>query len=422
MREELSDKSDTGSGGEVMKHVIIGAGAAGISAARTIRMNRATDEIVVISADKAVHSRCMLHKFISGERNENELSFASSGFFEEYNIRWFGGVSVLGVDITQKRVEFDGGFESYDRLLIASGSESIFPPIEGLRKASNILGFRDLADAKLIREKAAKSEHIVILGAGLIGLDAAYGMVEMGKKPIIVEMAETVLSSNMDTHAAAAYQTKFEEAGCRFRLSEKVSKVLVDASGAATAVKLASGEQLVCDLLIVAAGCRPTTGYLANSGIAHEHGVTVDKHLETTAQGVYAAGDAAGLSSNWPDAVKQGEVAALNMCGLPAVYGDAPINKCTVNFFGIPSLSIGQFTQSQGDEVNSREDRRRYQKAIIRNGVPVGVILQGDISRGGFWQNLIVNKVNIAEIDKPTWKISLADKYEFDENGEYVAG
>jgi len=402
-----------------MKHVIIGTGAAGISAAKTIRERREDDEIVIISADDIVYSRCILHKFISGERDTGALSFLPDGFFEQNRIKVRSGVVVSHIEPDNKCVVFDGGSESYDRLLVATGAKSNFPPIDGLQGAKYVYGLRDLPDAEAIRKNAAHKDYIVIIGAGLVGLDAAYGLAEIVKKADIVEMVDSIISANLDKHAARVYQTKFEEAGCKFHLGTKAVKVITDASGDVSAIELDNGEQLPCNLLIVAVGVTPNTQLFENSGITTERGVSVNEYLETSAEGVYAAGDVTGLSESWPNAVLQGEVAALNMLGIETVYDDSFSLMNTINFFGIPSLSVGQFNPSDGDIVDSREDRNKYQKVIIRDGIPVGVILQGDISRSGFWQQLIKNKIDIAGVQKMIWNVSFADSYGIDENGEY---
>ena len=402
-----------------MKHVILGVGAAGITAAKTIRTLRSDDEIVMISTDESVHSRCMLHKFIGNTRSVAELSFVPDGFFANNNIRHCGGVSVSGIDPEQKVVHFGSETESYDRLLIATGASGTIPPISGLQGAKHVYTLSSLSDAKAIRTQAAKTDHIVIIGAGLVGLDAAYGLMEVGKMPVVVEMKDSILSSNLDARAAATYQAEFEKAGCLFRLGSKVSNVICDASGAVTAIQLDNAEQLPCELLILATGVRPNIGFLENSGIAHERGVTVDEYLATNVPYVFAAGDVTGLSQNWPSATEQGEIAAYNMCGVQTASDNIFLLQNTVNFFGIPSLSVGVIAPAESDEVYCLESHNKYQKVIIRNGVPLGVILQGDISRSGFWLYLIKNKVNISGISKPIWKISFADAYSLEANGEY---
>ena len=402
-----------------MKHVIVGAGAAGISAAKAIREHSKNDEIVIISTDDAVYSRCMLHHYISGKRSLSELAFVSDGFFEENNIRWLSGISATGIDKEKKQVIYDGGSESFDKLLIASGAQSAIPPIEGLREAKGVYGLRDLPDAKAIAEKATKAENIVILGAGLVGIDAAYGLSEIGRKPLVIEMSEHILPVNLDANAAETYQAQFNSAGTTFKLSSQLSKVSCDNQGEIKSVTLSTGEELPCDLLIVATSTRPNLQWLSESGITVERGVVTDKYLKTSADDIYAAGDVTGLSGTWPDAMAQGETAAMNMCGVPQEYSDFVPTKCTMSFFGIPTLSVGQFKPQAGDAEQSRESKGRYEKVIQRDGIPVGVILQGDISRSGYWQYLIKNKINTSSIEKPIWKVSFADAYSIEANGEY---
>ncbi|MCL2392905.1 MAG: FAD-dependent oxidoreductase [Oscillospiraceae bacterium] len=393
-----------------MKHVIIGVGAAGIVAANTISKHRPNDQIVMISADDAVYSRCMLHKYIGGGRSVEALSFVSPNFFEARNIVWRKGISVTGIDTAAKTVSFDGGTETYDKLLIATGAKSALPPIEGVKDCSGVYGLRDLADATAIRDKAAGAEKIVIVGAGLVGLDAAYGLIEMGKKPMVIDMAKSVLSANLDERAAEVYQTKFEEAGCVFRFESKVSKVRSDGAGNLSCMILGSGEEIPCDLLIIAVGINPESKLLPGKP---------DKYLKVGDDSVFAAGDATGLSSSWPSAMEQGEVAALNMCGIETVYEECLAQRNTVNFFGIASVSVGRFLATDGDTLDVRVDKGRYQKIVINDGVPAGVILQGDISRCGFWQYLIRNNVNIEKIPRSVWKVSFADAYGLNQDGEY---
>ena len=405
-----------------MKHVIIGSGAAGIYAAKTIRGQRESDEIVIISTDEAVYSRCMLYKFIGNERSETELSFLPDDFFEKNNIRHLSGITVTGIDTSGKNVLFESGKESYDLLLIATGSIGGIPPISGLKGAKNVCTLDDLPDAKAIKAKAPGSKNIIIIGAGLVGLDAAHGLLKMGKKPVVVEMANFVLPENLDAHAASTYQSEFEKEGCVFRLGSRVSSVGVNAGGAVENITLNDTETLPCDLLIVAAGKIPNIGFLKNSKINITRAVPVDQYLRTNIPGIYAAGDVTGLSGNWPNAVLQGEIAGHNMCGHQTEYDETLSRKTTINFFGISSLSIGTVTSSEGDVIHIREDRTRYEKIVTRNGTPIGVLLQGNIARGGFWQHLVKNEVNISDISKPIWKISFADAYGLEPSGQYVWG
>ena len=154
-----------------MIHVIIGVSAAGITAAKTIREKDADSTIVMISTDEHIHSRCMLHRYLSHERNEDTLSFVEPDFFENYNINWIKGAPVRTIDTEKQLVLLENGSsQPYDRLLIATGANSFIPPVGQFREANNVFGLRNLSDAQAIRPLADKAEKILIVGSGLVGM------------------------------------------------------------------------------------------------------------------------------------------------------------------------------------------------------------------------------------------------------------
>lgn len=403
-----------------MEYVILGAGAAGITAAKTIRKADKNGKITVISTDTQVHSRCMLHKYLSHERDAAGISFVDPDFFEKNQITWLQGKTVNRLDTQGKKVYTDQGDEvSYDRLLIATGAESFIPPVGNLREAENVFGLRHLRDAQAIDELAKNAENIVIIGSGLVGLDAAYGLMETGKKVSIVEMADQILPVQLDKTAAFEYQKRFEEAGARFYLGRKAADTIMGEDKNIHEIVLDNGEKLACDLIIVAAGVRSAVAGMEGEGIVIDRGIKVDDYLQTGAEGVYAAGDVTGLSGIWPNAQKQGETAALNMCGSHVEYTDRYAIKNTINFFGLVSMCVGVILPQEGDVVIAREDSRNYKRVVLRDGKVVGVLLQGDISHGGIWQYLIKNQISISGIKKDIFDLNFGDFYGIKDNGEY---
>ena len=403
-----------------MEYVILGAGAAGITAAKTIRKADKNGKITVISTDTQVHSRCMLHKYLSHERDAAGISFVDPDFFEKNQITWLQGKTVNRLDTQGKKVYTDQGDEvSYDRLLIATGAESFIPPVGNLREAENVFGLRHLRDAQAIDELAKNAENIVIIGSGLVGLDAAYGLMETGKKVSIVEMADQILPVQLDKTAAFEYQKRFEEAGARFYLGRKAADTIMGEDKNIHEIVLDNGEKLACDLIIVAAGVRSAVAGMEGEGIVIDRGIKVDDYLQTGAEGVYAAGDVTGLSGIWPNAQKQGETAALNMCGSHVEYTDRYAIKNTINFFGLVSMCVGVILPQEGDVVIAREDSRNYKRVVLRDGKVVGVLLQGDISHGGIWQYLIKNQISISGIQKDIFDLNFGDFYGIKDNGEY---
>jgi len=256
-----------------------------------------------------------------------------------------------------------------------------------------------------------------------VGLDAVYGILEAGeeKKIDVIEMAPRVLAINLDEHAAGAYQKLFEQRGVQFHLSRKM--VNTKSSGEyISSLELDDGTIIDCDMVIVAVGVSPAS-FDNGLELTERRAVKVNEYLETSVSGIYAAGDAAGLSGIWPNAKKQGDIAAYNMTGTKWAYDDLFAFKTTINFFNLPSLSLGLISPQEGDEVLVREDRENYRRLIIREGTPVGIILQGEIGGSGFWQHLIKNSIPIANIcsktGKSPWKISYADFFGLEDNGEY---
>lgn len=403
-----------------MKYVILGAGAAGITAAKTLRKGSKEDSIQIISTDDKVHSRCMLHKYLGHERDEKGLSFVPDDFFGENKIDWMPGHTVTKLDTASKQVILDGrDVVSYDKLLIATGAESFIPPVGRLREASNVFGLRHLRDAQAIDKKAEDSSAIAIIGSGLVGLDAAYGLMERGKQVTVIEMAEQILPIQLDERGAKEYQNRFEQAGCRFFLGRKAQDTLCGENGEINQLVLDNGEVIPCDMVIVAAGVRPGTAGMDGEGIRIERGIQVNDHLETDAPDVYAAGDVTGLSGIWPNAMKQGETAALNMMGADVSYTDTYAMKNTIHFFGLASLCVGVIKPEETDAVIAREDAKTYKRVILRDGKVAGVLLQGDIAHAGIWQYLIKNQIPIASIKKDIFDLNFSDFYGIQKNGEF---
>lgn len=404
-----------------MKYVIVGVGVAGIEAAKEIRKKDADGDILMISADAQIHSRCMLHKFIAGERDEKGLDFTELDFFEKYRIHWKSGVRTKKVCPEEKEIILDDGEHvSYDKLLLANGADSFIPPVGDLRKASNVYGLRNLTDAQAIVKEAEGAEEVLVIGSGLVGLDAAYGLLERGKKLTIVEMVEQILPVQLDAHGAAAYQELFEKAGVRFVLGRRASEAVCEEDGRIHKVKLDNGEELACDLVIVAAGVRPAISCLEGSGIDCERGITVDSHMRTSQEDIYAAGDITGRSGIWPNAADQGQIAGRNMCGMEVEYTDTFAIKNTINFFGLVTLCVGRIKPEEGDDIRIKEDRTQYKRIILKDGKVEGVLLQGNIANAGTWQYLIKNQIDVSRIEKDIFDINFADFYHISERGEYM--
>ena len=406
-------------------YVIIGAGAAGMAAAERLRLLKPEAAIVLMSVDEHSHSRCMLHKYLGGERDEAGLAFMPQDFFEEKKIFWGQGQRALAIDPANKRVKMENGYQPYEKLLIATGAVFGIPPIPGFRTASNVFGFRDLSDAQNMKETLERTgaKRVFIVGSGLVGLDVAYALIERGVQVTIAEMAERILPLQTDEISARAYQDLFEKAGAVFKLGIGASDSVVNENNEITAVKLSNGEEIPCDFVVCAAGVRPNIAFLEGSGLETERGLKVNEYLETSDPDIYGAGDVTALSGIWPNAMDQGRIAAANMTGQRQAYTDTFCIKNTINFFGLAMLSVGDVLPKDDTyEVYTKESRSVYKKAIVKDGVVTGVQLQGDIAHSGFWQYLIKNRVDVSELlkKKDIFELSYGDFYGMDDMGEYV--
>lgn len=406
-----------------MKIVIIGASAAGISAAKTIKASEPVTEVVIISKEDSVHSRCMLHKFLGHERDAKGISFIVEDFFEKNGITWLSNTTVIGLDAQKKTVKtHDNRDINYDKLLIATGASYFIPPIPGLRESKNVYGFRDLKDAQLLDSECNTARNAVVIGAGLVGMDAAVALLARGLKVTVIEMTQSVMSLQLDQKSAEAYQQLFEKNGTEFVLADKVVSVDVDEVGRGKTIHLASGKAIPADVIVIAAGVRPAFNFTEGSGITTDHAILVGDDLKTNIDDIYAAGDVTGIAGIWPNAMKQGRIAAINMLGEKLLYEDRYALKNTVNFFGLTTLSLGNINPEveENCDIFIREDRNNYQKIVMKKGVVQGVIIQGNIGGTGFWQYLIKNKIVVSSKNKDVFDLSYADFYGLDQStGEY---
>ena len=400
------------------RFVIIGA-----DAGQVLREFRPNDTVTVISIDEHVHSRCMLHKYLGHERDEQGINFVAADFFEKNDIYHISGQTVTGIDTAAKTVSYGEGYSvPYDKLLIAAGSAFFIPPIPHFREAPNVFGFRDLSDALKIDEAFAKGKRVFIVGSGLVGLDAASALCHRGAEEItIAEMAPRVMPLQTDDYAAGVYQKVFEDHGCRFLLGIGATDAVVDDGGSITEVTLSTGEHVPCDFIIMAAGVRPRIQIAQASGIKAERAIEVDDHLRTSAPDVYAAGDCTGLSGVWPDAMAQGKAAAENMAGIDTVYEKPYPFKNTSNFFGVTMLSVGRLDLTEGADVIVHRTPKEYKKAIVKDGRLTGYLSLGDISNSGLYLHLIKNGVDVSGKLDRIFRLTFADFYGINEkNGEFA--
>lgn len=407
-----------------MNYVVVGASAAGVNGVKYIRQLEPDANITLISKDEHIYSRCILHHYLEGIRDIKALEFVEDGFIEKNNINWIKGVSVEKIEPKQKELILsDGRTVSYDKVLLATGASTFFPPVKNLNDAKNVFGLRNLDDAIEIKEKAQYAKNIVVMGAGLVGIDALTGLLHYGKNLTLVEFKGHMLSIQLDKRAAKTYQDAFTNEGVTQYYDTAVQEVIMDETGAVKALALSNGLIIDCDFLIVATGVRSNVAFLQDSGIECDRfGLIFDEYGRTSDESVYGAGDISGRNPIWPAAVKEAIIAATNMCGHKRELTDFFASKSTMNFLHIPTMSLG--TPEPADEtykVEIEEDGQgNYKKIIHKDGVIYGALIQGDLSYSGVLTQLIREKINIDKVERSIFKIDYSDFFHLTDNCQFT--
>ena len=406
-----------------MAYVVVGASAAGINAAKTLREINKDIEIILVSKDEYVYSRCILHHFLDGRRDIEDLDFSPGEFFKKYDIKWMKGMEVTGIDTKEKKLKLDNGEDlPYEKVVLATGASSFLPPIENLRTANNVIGLRNLDDAIRIKEIAPKVKNIIILGAGLVGVDAMAGLLDYDAKVTMIEMGDRILPLQLDHYAANVYIERLKEEGVDFRFNVRAEKVIVDENNNPVAIKLNTGEEVPGELIIACTGVRSNVGFLEGSGIeCDKFGLIFNPKGETNVKDVYGAGDISGRNPIWPTAVKEGLIAANNMCNKDIYMEDFFGSKNTMNFCGVATMSLGTVikpddTYKEAVEVKGKD----YKKIIHKDGVIYGAIVQGDLSYVGILTQIIKDKINVDRVKKPIFQIDYSDFFNEKQNLEFV--
>lgn len=427
-------------------YIIIGSSAAGLSAAQTIRNIQPEREIIVLSKDKVIYSRCMLHKLLCGERSLESIEFESDTFFKDNRITFMPETEVLMVNEEERSLTLETGKKlPFEKLLIASGSEYFMPPIPNFRYAKNVYGFRSLEDVLRIRKgMELYGRHAVIIGGGILGLDVAYGLLKCGLQVTVLEKENRLMPLQADEYAAGVYENAFHAAGGRIMTGAAVKDSVIDMEEKIKSVLLEDGREIPCDFVVVATSVKPQmdflngtsiqalhmnyhihtvlSHYLRKTGVKVNKGLEVDRHMETNIPGIYAAGDVTGMSGIWPDARQMGQIAAHNMCGIPACREESFIEKNSVNFYGITMVSIGRVNADpQVYDILTHRSKGSYMKLVLREGCMEGALLLGNLQNCGVYQHLIQEHKSIEGLEKRLFKLSFADWYGIDEEtAEYM--
>ena len=296
---------------------------------------------------------------------------------------------------------------TYDKLLLATGGISFVPPIKGV-PASGVFSLRTIDDANAIKERAKKAKRLVLIGGGLLGLEAGNGLRKLGIEVSVVEFFSRLLPRQMDGPGAAMLQKQMENMGFKFYLGAKTQEIVSETDG--LEVNLEGGEKIPADMVLVSAGVRPEVTLAKSLGLEIDKGVKVDDCMKTGLDNIYAAGDLIEHQGRfygiWPASMEQGRVAGLCMAGKAAQYaGTVPSN--TLKVVGLDLVAAGDIdADGKMESVVKTDDAKNiYRKIVLKDNVIIGTILFGNINGSEQIQQAIKMQKNVG-----AFKNELADE------------
>ena len=405
-----------------MKHIILGNGPAGVVAAETLRRVAPADDILLVgNEDEPPYSRMAIPYLLEGNIDETGTYLRkTAGHFASLRIEQRRG-RVVAVNTEKQTILFeDGHFESYDRLLIATGSHPVRPPIPGIDLPQAQTCWT-LEDARAIAQMAQPGSRVLQLGAGFIGCIIMEALVSRGVHLTVVEMGDRMVPRMMTPEAGGMIKRWVEKQGVNVVTQAGVDRIEKGRNSPLT-VTLTTGDQLDCDLLIVAAGVAPNVAFLEGTAVHVAKGILVDATMQTSVPGIYAAGDVAEapdlfsgrhlVSAIQPNAVDQARIAALNMAGQPTeMKGVLAIN--VLDSMGMISSSFGEWQGVEGgdgvekaDEANGRYISLQFQGEILVGATSVGLtehvgalrgLIQGKTKLGAWKQKLLETPTRFVE-------------------------
>ena len=398
-----------------MKHIILGNGPAGVVAAETLRRVAPADDILLVgNEDEPPYSRMAIPYLLEGNIDEAGTYLRkTAGHFASLRIEQRRG-RVVAVNTEKQTILFeDGHFENYDRLLIATGSHPVRPPIPGIDLPEAQTCWT-LEDARAIAAHAQPGSRVLQLGAGFIGCIIMEALVKRGVHLTVVEMGDRMVPRMMTPEAGGMIKRWVEKQGVNVVTKAGVDRIEKGQNSPLT-VTLTTGEQLECDLLIVAAGVAPNVAFLEGTAVHVAKGILVDATMQTSVPGIYAAGDVAEapdlfsgrhlVSAIQPNAVDQARIAALNMAGQPTeMKGVLAIN--VLDSMGMISSSFGEWQGVEGGDGVERADEAngRYISLQFQGEVLVGATSVGLTEHVGALRGLIQGKTKLG-----AWKPKLLE-------------
>jgi nitrite reductase (NADH) large subunit len=375
--------------------VVVGNGMAGMRAVEEL-LELAPDryDITVFGAEPHTnYNRILLSPLLAGDKSTADIFLNTPEWYSERRIALHCGDPVVSIDRRRRVVRSGKGVEvPYDRLLIATGSTPIVLPIPG-KDLPGVVTFRDLADVDAMLESARLYKTAVVIGGGLLGLEAASALLKRGMKVTVVHLFDTLMERQLDSAAAALLRTCLESRGLEFKMPAKTAAIVGESR--ASAVRFDDGSELAADLVVMATGVRPNVELANRAGLRCERGILVDDTLQTYDPSIYAVGECVQHRNRTFGLVaplwEQARVCAIHLAelGVSRYRGTLPATQLKVA--GIELYSAGDFGTADGNEALVMQDHRNgiYKRLVIRDNRLRGAVLYGDAKLGSWYFELM---------------------------------
>jgi nitrite reductase (NADH) large subunit len=390
---------------EKQKLVLVGNGMAGMRTLEEL-LKAAPDlyEITVFGDEPHPnYNRIMLSPVLAGEQTVEQIVLNSRDWYAEHGITLHTGKRIVKIDRRSRYVEADdGSCAEYDRLLLATGSKSFILPIPGA-DLEGVIGFRNIADVDQMIRASSQYRHAVVIGGGLLGLEAANGLKQRGMEVSVVHIAPWLLERQMDEPASRLLQKNLEMKGLKFLLQKQTAELVRGESGRVCAIKFKDGETVPADLVVMAVGIRPNTALAESAGLNCNRGIVVNDTLQTFDPRIYAVGECVNHRGTAYGLVaplfEQAKVCANHLAkhGVGIYRGSMTSTKLKVT--GIDLFSAGDFMGGEGTEEIVFQDpgRGAYKKLVLKDNKLAGACLYGDTLDGAWYFELMRDGTDVSD-------------------------
>ena len=388
------------------KIILIGNGMAGVKTLEELfKITKEKFDITVFGSEPyGNYNRIMLSPVLADEKTIDEIIINDFDWYKNNNIALHTDCTITSIDRSNKVVTDDKGNNyKYDKLLIATGSNPFILPIEG-HDLDGVIGFRDISDVDQMIDASNNQKNAVVIGGGLLGLEAANGLMKQGMNVTVVHLLSNLMDKQLDSTASQILLTSLRERGINFKLETQTQKLIADKNNRVKQVEFADGSIIDAELVVMAVGIRPNFSLAQRSGIHCERGIVVNNTMQTFDPSIYAVGECAQHLDICYGFVtplfEQAKVCANHLADYGISMYEGSVTSAKLKVTGINLFSAGNFkgTEKSEDLVFQDAAKGIYKKIVIEDNVIIGSVLYGDTIDGSWYFQLMKDKNNIADI------------------------